>query len=228
MNLIYLLSILFLFSCGQPQNSKEIYFHRDTVQVDSFTNSFKENQLCNDFLKNYYSRFGIIIQNYFEVDNSLILDINRDGLMDTLAILTPVSLENHHYYDCLIENVSNRLIVEIINDNGKSRIRNIYPNLVSNIGGVLSKYNGIFISEKGFEIHHQSGSRFSWEYITEYSTQLEDSISLIKITKRCSFESKEKIEEYLFNNYSVNKINVSDTIQNNCNCDNIWNELQNK
>ena len=103
-----------------------------------------------------------------------------------------------------------------------------YQNLISNIGGVLSKYNGLFLTENGFEIQHQAGSRFSWEYFTEYSTKSADSISLSGIKKVCSFEGFGKNIEYSFNKYSPGNINIPDTIYNNCDCDSIWLELEKK
>lgn len=215
---------LSLFACNHSEPREKQLSVQDTVsvRVASYANEKDKKELLNTF----YVKSGIVIPKYYLLEDSLAIDLNRDKLIDTLIVLSPVSLVDMKYSDCKIENIPSRILVEIINKGSYSKIRKVHHNLVSNIGGVLSKYNGLFATEKGFEIHHQSGSRYSWNYVTEFTTQHQDSIFLTRIEKTCSLEGRDKREEYLFNKKSLQEINVNDTIQNNCNCDVLWQSLE--
>ncbi|MFA0964298.1 hypothetical protein AB9P05_21005 [Roseivirga sp. BDSF3-8] len=126
----------------------------------------------------------------------------------------------HTEYDRL-----NRYVIEIIKQDNGNRIRNTYKNLVSNIGGVLSKYSGIENTSSGIIIRHMSGSRFSWVCEVELTNQNSDSLYITKWKKVCSFGKKEKSLELYYENLSLNKFSINDSIKANCNCDNYWNEL---
>ncbi|PCJ89993.1 MAG: hypothetical protein COA57_00125 [Flavobacteriales bacterium] len=215
-----------MFSCEEVKDDKEeVRPQLDTIQVIDIKNTIDHAYSCQKLLTSYYSKFGVIIQKYYELDDYLIIDLNRDGITDVLAVLAPIPLEDTNQFGCLIENALDRLVVEIINEGEYVKIRNVYSNLVSNIGGVLSKYNGIFLTKNGFEIRHQSGNRFSWIYITEYSTQSIDGLVLKRIKKICSVEGREKSYEYLFESSRIQHMLVNDTIQADCNCETAWNDL---
>lgn len=185
--------------------------------------------MCKSLEDSFYKRFGVVISNYYTVIDSLPIDLNSDSVIDTIVILSPVPLEPiAEDYNCNFEKQPKRLLVEVINDKGKSKIRNIYKNLVTDVGGVLSHYNGIFKTKNGFRIVHQSGAKYSWTYTVEFSTATKNKLTLIKILKDCSYEEKERNLEYDFKNQSVEKINIPDTLQLNCNCDNYWLEMETK
>jgi TonB family protein len=159
--------------------------------------------------------------------DSLSVDLNRDFLVDTVIILSPIPLEPiAENYNCELEKDPKRMLVEIIYNEGKSKIRNVYPNLISNVGGVLSKYNGIFKTKDGFKIVHQAGAKYSWQYTIEFSTANKDKITLSRIIKRCSYEGETRNLNYYFKNQSIEKINIPDTLRSNCDCDKYWTDLE--
>ncbi len=232
--LYYLIIAAFFFSCNMQENdnrqlrlANKMMNRYDTIRVDNVNDSVKNIDECKYLFDNFYFRFGVSIQKYFDVWDSLAIDLNSDERIDTLVILTPVSIIEAQYFNCRLNEHSDRILVETIT-NGKAKIRNQYRNIVSNIGGVLSKYNGMYLTKHGFEIHHTSGSRYAWHYITEFSTQQKDSIILIRIKKICSFDGFDENREYFYDKYSVGQINIIDTINNNCGCDSIWSELERK
>lgn len=219
---IYLLGFL-LVACNQTEVKKrQLTSVLDTVNVEITPIVSEKEQ--TELLNTVYVKFGIAIPKYYLLEDSLPIDLNRDNLIDTLIVLSPVSLEDPDYSDCKVEIVPKRLLVEIINDNGNSKIRHSYSNLISNIGGVLSHYNGIFKTKKGFSIVHEAGARYSWSYSMEFSVE-NDAIALVKVLKVCSFDGNVKKVEYEYKNLPIEEINVSDTISQQCNCDKFWSEL---
>jgi hypothetical protein len=118
------------------------------------------------------------------------------------------------------------LLVEIINHKGRSKIGNVYNNLISDSGGVLSHYNGIYRTDNGFEIVHQTGARYSWLYKMEFSVTNKNGLMLTKILKRCSFDGLDKTREFSYNQLLLDKINIPDTLNHQCNCDPLWIELE--
>lgn len=219
---LFICCLFLLFACSREKEPCCSNTVQDTIKVD--TNRKYVKSICPDSVNEYYSNLGIIISKYYDIRDSLTIDLNRDGLIDTLVVLSPFSLDVS--YNCRLDSVLTRILVEIINCNGYSKIRNIYSNLISNIGGVLSKYNGINLTKEGFEINHSSGAKYTWHYTTEYSTQFPDSIFLVKIRKTCSIYSFDSSVEYHFNKYSTTKVNIPDTLYNQCNCENLWKELE--
>jgi hypothetical protein len=221
-------AILFFFIysvllCCSSFNKSSINFETyDTIKIMEHLNV---KSACFDSINNYYLKFGIVIPNYYLVKDSLLIDINKDGSRDNLLILAPKTLE--YLYDCNLDSTPSRLLVEVINIKGKSKIRNIYPNLISNIGGVSSKYYGIKEMNEGFQINHCSGSKYTWNYIVEYSTKYRDSIYLRKIIKECGINLNKKSIILDFNKYTIKYFNINDTIKDNCNCDSLWHNLEN-
>ncbi len=177
-----------------------------------------------ELIGRYYSRFGVSIPRYYVVSDSLAIDLNGDQFKDTLVVFSPLVLEDGRFGSST--NGPERVLVEIINVAGQSKIRNTYVNLVSNAGGVLSKYNGMSLTDNGFEIRHQAGSRYSWEYVAEFSTAFRDSIYLVRLQKECSFDYSSEQEEYLFGQKSVREVSIDDSLSVNCNCDRIWGKLE--
>lgn len=218
----YILLLLFSFSCSYRSSTTKLGAVKDTITVDN--NYIADKNNCKDFTGLYYTRFGIAISKYYVVNDSLGLDLNKDGKTDTIVILSPVLLEDS-YISC--GNYSpKRILVEILNLDDGVKVRNIYSNLISDIGGVLSKYNGIKKNKNGFEISHYSGSKYSWNYAMEFSTKSADSITLIKTKKECSVNSNNKSLEYHYDSQSARLFDIMDTINSNCGCDVQWIELE--
>ena len=199
------------FSCKTV--SKQDYDGYDTLRVAS---SVKDP----DLIDKYYLFSDIAIPNYLEFEDSLNVDLDSDGDKDVLVLFSPKTLVDPDYFG-MEGDMAHRIVVEIISDSGDSRIRNQYSNLVSNIGGVLSKYSGMELTNKGFKITHESGSRYSWTYKTFFD--INESISLNKISKVCALgeESQEVNFEYE-NGLSLDSFNMVDTLNVDCNCEKIW------
>jgi hypothetical protein len=230
MKIIYsVVVILFLVSsCNLSSNSKHSTANQvsyDTIGVKGIGEIKDKNDTCLSVSNRYHKRFGVIISNYYITRDSLALDLNNDSLIDTLVILSPLSLEPINF-DCKIDSSPKRMLVEIINNNGRAKIRNIYTNLLSDVGGVLSHYNGMYITKGGFKIVHQAGARYSWSYSTEFSTADKNQLTLEKISKRCSFNGRDKSVDYYYNGLSLERINIIDTLKLQCNCDQLWKDLE--
>lgn len=225
--IIVLFALVVILSCIPKSNSTNVSTNQNFIDTIHFDNDNDGSELCKKLNHSYFKRFGIVISKYYVVMDSLAIDIDCDLLVDTIIILSPISLEPiGENYDCNSEKDPQRLLVEIINDRGKSKIRNIFPNLISNVGGVLSHYNGIFKTKDGFKIVHQAGAKYSWLYTIEFSTANKYKLTLEHISKTCSYEGKEKNLNYYFIKQSIEKINIPDTLQSNCNCDKYWLDLE--
>src|SRR3990167_10496641 len=111
MRLIYSYILLFLLSCNYRSSTTKLGAVKDTITVDK--NYIADKNNCKDFTGLYYTRFGIAISKYYVVNDSLGLDLNKDGKTDTIVILSPVLLEDS-YTSC--GNYSpKRILVEILN-----------------------------------------------------------------------------------------------------------------
>lgn len=220
--LIGLISFCILSSCYK-QDSKEVHsIVMDTLYIHGL--NLPDN--IEKDLSKFNLKFGIAIPKYYLVKDSLAIDLNEDALMDTLILLSPILLEDSKYSDYLTAGAPGRILVEVINLGRSSKVRNVYKNLTSNIGGVLSKYSGISRTKDGFEIRHESGNRYSWSYTSNFSIHNHDSIYLIRLQKICSLNGLDEKREYFFERKSVQQINIADTIKNNCNCDKLWMDLE--
>ena len=229
----FLINVMIMsIACSDFKNTKADLTnvnHFDTIKFE-MPNLNELDDSCVTASKSYYKRFGLVLSQYYIVEDSLAIDLNSDSKIDTVFVLSPVSLQ---FVECnkllRFDSLPNRLLVEALNyGNGVSRIRKIYDNLISNAGGVLSKYNGMNITSEGFDINHQAGSRYSWEYSMILSTKESDSLRLIQIIKKCSFDETEKKISYNYypNGKSVANIKINDTINLQCNCDSILHQLE--
>src|SRR5207237_7591616 len=113
----------------------------------------------------FYKRFNILIPSCYEIVDSLAINLNGDKYIDTIIILAPNEI------DTPVSSMDfKRLLVEVLNDKQRGRIRKVYSNLITDVEGVLSSYNGIYKTTKGFKIVHEAGARYQWEYSVELST----------------------------------------------------------
>ena len=218
-----------LISCGQKSNggiTANSIVYCDTILPII---SEKTDTLCAKLSNTYYKRFGITISSYYIIRDSLAIDLNNDYFIDTVVIFSPVSLEPiAEDYNCNFQKQPKRILVEVINNNGSSKIRGIYSNILTDVGGVLSHYSGIFKTNDGFKIVHQAGAKYSWTYTIELSNSKNDKLSLVNISKVCSFEGNEIKQDYNFKALPIEEINMPDTLQLNCNCEKHWLELEKK
>ncbi|MGI8600077.1 MAG: hypothetical protein ACR2KB_12565 [Chitinophagaceae bacterium] len=196
----------------------------DTLYGKGISN--RNDSTCSILLVGYYKRFGIYISKYYLVEDSLSIDLNGDKNIDTLVVLSPISLELVESASCVLDTSPKRLLVEIINNNGKSSIRNVYTNLISDVGGALSPYNGMTRTENGFNIKHHAGAKYSWGYTMEFVPNENMILTLKKISKICSYDGQDKKFEYLYNDFDLQTMSIQDTLDINCGCDKAWLELE--
>lgn len=230
MKKLFLIFTSILFACNSDQNELDKTENITNLDTVSF-NLINHKALINleaTYFNNYYKRFGIAIQQYFQTTDSLPIDLDLNGSVDTIVILTPKSLMSAEYFNKSVDSLPKRLLVEIMNIDGKSKIRNIYQNLISDVGGVLSKYNSIVKTDEGFMLKHEAGNKYTWQYNVEFSVRKKDKIALKKIYKICGYDDEVVTQESNYNNYSIEKINLLDTMKMNCNCDSSWKLLENK
>lgn len=220
--------IVFLLtsSCQEPkpktvfvENNLFLEKKLDTIKIFGASNL---SCTCSDSLEGYYNRFGLLIQKYYNVIDSL--SFNKGKVSKFFLVLSPVPIDNLSCYDCLDTKSSDRLLVEVEESEGQTKLLNIYSNLISNVASSVSTYNGINISKEGIQVSHQKGDRFSWEYTTFYILDEVNGLLLSRIERKCLFEDKEHISNYYYSNQMIDSISLHDTIKNNCGCDNVWNE----
>ncbi len=199
----------------------------DTIKANIFL-MYPVTDACYDSVNSYYKKFGIYISKYYLVKDTLDINLNQDDYVDKILILSPVCLERINQTDCRIDSPPSRLLVEILNENDKGKIINIFSNLVSNIGGPLSKYNGMTKTALGFAINHQAGEKYSWKYTIEFIATKQNSLKLKKICKICSVDELTHRVIYKYRKQDIDRINVNDSINANCQCDEIWKNLEKK
>lgn len=235
-NKIYYYSLaifVFALSCNSTTKkgdkiAKEIstirHFEKDTIKAMGFTIPVKKDS-CSLKVNNFHEKFGVFISDYYVILDSLNIDLNNDKVMDRLLVLSPLSLESEESI-CKMDISPKRLLVEIINNKNTSKIRNIYSNLISDVGGVLSHYNGIFLTNDGFEIIHQAGAKYSWTHRMIFSVSDTNHIKLKTINKTCTVDGVDKNLKVDYKNVTYDKISISDTLNKDCNCDKYWEELE--
>jgi hypothetical protein len=217
--LISKLSILFFMvllavSCSSIRKSS--YFLNQN-QFDTLT--FGCSSSTSTKPPSFYKRFNILISSFYEIIDSLAISLNGDTYIDTIIIVAPnVSDKQVSCMDF------KRLLVEVLNDKRRGRIRKVYSNLITDVEGVLSSYNGIYKTTNGFKIVHQAGARYGWEYSVEFSTQ-GAMLKLVEVHKKCSYDDRFLDVHTHYKNVSVDEINVPDTLKNQCNCDLFWSML---
>ncbi len=197
----------------------------DTVYPWINKHSLKSREINNHctVLDGFYNKFGIVISNYYVIKDSLKLR-QKNGYSDNILILSPILLEEKKD-SCLssIDKAPERVLVEVVNIDGKSKLLDVYHNLLSNSGGAISHYNGLYKTSKGFKIVHEAGERYSWNYTVEFE-KIRDKLFLNLIDKSCSFNGKTKnVKLHYFK--PANEFNITDTLNNQCNCNKFWSQL---
>jgi hypothetical protein len=227
-----LLTIIFLTAVGALIASTKRDF--SSIKKDSITDSIypvintklkKRNlMLLPISLKGWHKKFGLYISDYYDEIDSLKIKVNTSNVLHSIIVLSPVSLDRERFHNFLkIDTLPTRLLLHIVYSNGKPQIAGIYDNLISNAGGVLSKYSGIFETNQGFKIAHEAGNKFSWRYVTTFEVK-KNKLIVTKIQKRCSYDDYD--EKIVYRRYMpAERFNLLDTLNKQCNCDNIWNKL---
>jgi len=217
------ISILIIILFGCVSFNKITYSEKSEFKVDTLKVKFNYN------LKNqnkYYFKYGIYIPIELKTIDGISLDLNHDNKMDSLIVFEFNSNDGGDY-DPVYDEIPNYL-VEVLNYEDQSKIRDIYPNLILNTGNLLSNYSGIYRTEKGFEIIHQAGAKYSWKVIQNISTADNKKIKLRYIQKICTYDGIDSILTYNTFNTEEMEFKIKDSIQNNCGCDSIWLHLENE
>jgi len=186
----------------------------DTIRFENVGNNKSDS--CYIINHKYKKFAGIYVSDYYIVLDSLELNTNTSVL-----VLSPTALETDGFV-CKADTSPKRLLVEIDKPTGK--IRKTYTNLISDIGGVISHYNGLEKEADGFTIIHEAGAKYSWIYKVRVSAGKKE-LRILSIDKVCSVDGKKK----LFNsdlNLPLEKLNVIDSLNVDCNCDKIWETLE--
>ena len=223
------ISAFFIVSCNNTISP--VNFNPDQRPGDTLYYRFSEgktdiNDSCLNIANSFHKKFDIYISDYFVVLDSLAIDLNSDDVLDRVFVVSPLSLEAKVDDKCQGDDtLVKRLLVEVILSNGKGSIRQIHSNLISDVGGVLSPYNGIFKTEDGFKIVHEAGAKYIWQYSNRYSVT-DGFLALVETHKKCSFNDKEKNVTYRYNNIPASKVNIQDTLAHQCNCYEYWEELE--
>lgn len=184
---------------------------------------------CSQFVVGYKLNSGVLISNYYSVIDSLSLDLNDDKYIDKVLVLEPISLgPSVTACDLSFDRNPKRLMVVVMNAPlVGAKIREVYKSILSDTGGVLSHYDGIYATRNGFKVVHRAGVNYAWEYSMEFSTE-KSRITLREVSKKCSFG--DKTDSLLFRYYGLglDKVNLPDTLANQCNCEAAWSKLNSK
>lgn len=226
---IFVFAFITIVSCNNTISSGNLTLVQnpgDTLYYKFIEGKSDVKDSCLNFINSFHKKFDIYISDYFVILDSLAIDLNSDDIIDRVIVVSPLSLEASVGDKCQDhDTVAKRLLVEILLSNGRGKIRQIYSNLISDVGGVLSPYNGISKTEDGFQIVHEAGAKYSWQYSNRYSVT-KGFVALVETYKKCSYNDKEKEVTYRYDNISASKVNIQDTLAHQCNCDEYWEELE--
>lgn len=211
--LVRFLILILVIGCTSSNKSN------DKTMNDTLTFNSVEIPGLTDSLNQFRNVF---IPNYFEITDSLELSLNSDSKSDYLLVLTPKTLIDPSLFD-LQDSSARRLVVSLIGSDHGYAISEVFPNLISDFGGVNVHYSGLTKSSEGFVITHKAGNRYSWTYDCHFAYR--EKIFLDRITKTCKVDDFLKQVEYSYLEDNIRTINIPDTLKVDCNCDEIWDEL---
>ncbi len=205
---LYLFLIFLFISCGKK--NIEIESH-ELVSVDTINPEYKlpMNKSCNKISEGYYNRYGLVISNFFEVTRTLPIDLNNDKLIDTLAILTPLSLipTAEKGGVCFRKDTTeNRLLIGIYNFKNRQKLYFNYPNVIANTSS--SAWGGcekMAIDKNGFVLKGYRGQGCVFDYnIYVLVENKELYIDSIRLNSSCSKQKS------LLLNYKGKSLKLSD------------------
>ncbi|MDD4739609.1 MAG: hypothetical protein PHG98_06635 [Bacteroidales bacterium] len=222
--------LLLLSSCN-------VYsFYSNTIKFDTIkpiiTQSYKYDT-CYTIITQYYNLNGILISKYYDVMDSIKIDLNNDKQDDYLVVLSPFCLDGLPFIDgrpdcCdFIDTMPKRLLVEIIIENGQSKLRNIYPDIIPSEPLLLKSYNSIEKTKEGFDIIISKGHKYHIDYVMSFIVK-DDRILLDKTKKSCFIGDHDKSGTEKYSNLEINKIKIQNILDNNCYCNEYWDYLEKK
>ena len=194
MKIVSLVLIFFMFSNNGYfiENNKNCLQKRKVIS-DTINPKHKTplNSKCFKISKGYFKRFGLTISKFYEVSKVLPIDLNNDKRVDTLVILTPLSLIPNAEQGgvCYRKNiVENRLLLEILNLKNHQKLSKKFNNLISNESSIAwLGYEDIKVTNNGFELLGYRGQSCIFEYnISVVNKNSEFYIDNIKLKSSCS------------------------------------------
>lgn len=153
--------------------------------IDRIAPNFAQlNEECKEYSEGYFERMNYQISNYYVVRFVKSKDLNRDGHLDSLAVLTPLNLwpEPEVCKRSSIDLTENRLLlINLMSREGKILKKFKYDNVLTsepstkprpraeypNVGN--PNYPG-FILEQDYG----QGSYFKYEIYVDYSKEIDD------------------------------------------------------
>lgn len=210
--LIIFVMFFLLFSCSYnvPQATRErafsIYQNGDTLKPYY---PLPKDPNCIAIAEGFYTRFGIWISNYYEIEDVVPNGSNRNYYVDSFAILSPLSLipTLEKGGNCNRENVDtfeNRILLLISNQENLKIVA--YPNAISNQATVAWQgYENVIPQTNGFELHGSKGQGHIFEY-TIYIEFINENLFVqwIKLSETHPYREKTfkfKREELPFSSY---------------------------
>ncbi|MCA0447915.1 MAG: hypothetical protein LCH54_16980 [Bacteroidetes bacterium] len=204
---LFLITILL----GCVNVNKNTYSEKTNLEFDTLKVNYKINYCSQN---KYYFKYGIYIPIALKSIDEIAIDLNHDKVVDSLIVF---QYNSNNWGDSILfldDEIPNYL-VEVLNYEDQSKIRDIYPDLILNTGHLLSFYSGIYRTENGFEIIHQAGAKYSWKVIQNISTADNKKIKLRYIQKICTFDGIDSILTYNTFNTEEMEFKIKDSIQNN-------------
>lgn len=208
------LNVIFVFHHNQLKN----YQRKDEKIVKTKSDTVKSsNKLlskkCYSISKGYYHRFGQVISNFYETSETLGIDLNNDNRIDTLVILTPLTLipTAEKGGVCWKKNINeSRLLLKVLNLKSGQKLNRIYRNIITNVSsfawGGCEKISKI---KDGFVLSGSRGQGCIFDYkIHVLNNRQKLYIKKIEFYSSCSKKSKLKID-YKNCSFPIEKYNTN-------------------
>jgi hypothetical protein len=173
------------------------------------------NLECQNLSKGYFTKCGFTVSNYFEVVAEESVDVNKDGIKDSIAIISPKNLLLPSLYSsCQNEKKGNRILLVKVNDFTAS-----YKSLIRNETGVATLgVEQIEDSFSGFKLTFRKGQ--SCFFIYEISVSFYNKnlfVDSIKASSGCPGDKKsDTLIKYSRGELLLNKFDrtIIDSIEN--------------
>lgn len=201
MNKVLIFIYLFVFTLGCSQRKEQFERLEPKHKVTA-------NDDCLNQSNGYYNRFGYNISNYFEFTAIEAKDLDNNGIVDSIAILSPLELLPefeicHKQKEDFIEN--RLLLVNLMNADGTEYKKFRFDNVISNEPTQTIKsgeeYIEILEDFSGFILYQDYGQGCYAQYYIyiNYSISKEDfEIESIIFKNFCpGVDAEENTEKYL-------------------------------